>query len=69
MQIDLAESQTTAKGNSPNEQPDYEFNLWTKPDCGHTEFENGNKTWFYFGIKGAEMQKIQPEIPIFNLKM
>ncbi|KAF4516919.1 hypothetical protein B566_EDAN008008, partial [Ephemera danica] len=33
--------------------PDYEFNLWTKPDCAGTEFENGNRTWFYFGIKGG----------------
>ncbi|XP_048517280.1 cytosolic carboxypeptidase-like protein 5 isoform X3 [Dendroctonus ponderosae] len=33
------------------EIPDAEFNLWTKPDCYGTEFENGNRTWFYFGIK------------------
>ncbi|XP_030839190.1 cytosolic carboxypeptidase-like protein 5 isoform X4 [Strongylocentrotus purpuratus] len=25
-----------------NAAPDYEFNLWTNPDCGGTEFENGN---------------------------
>jgi hypothetical protein len=31
---------------------DFEFNLWTKPDCASTEFENGNRTWFYFGMKG-----------------
>ncbi|XP_056630147.1 cytosolic carboxypeptidase-like protein 5 isoform X3 [Diorhabda sublineata] len=30
---------------------DAEFNIWTKPDCCGTEFENGNRTWFYFGIK------------------
>uniref|UniRef100_A0A6P7FUV6 Cytosolic carboxypeptidase-like protein 5 n=1 Tax=Diabrotica virgifera virgifera TaxID=50390 RepID=A0A6P7FUV6_DIAVI len=30
---------------------DAEFNLWTKPDCYGTEFENGNRTWFYFGVK------------------
>lgn len=24
-------------------QPDYEFNVWTKPDCADTEFENGNR--------------------------
>lgn len=29
-----------------------EFNIWTKPDCCGTEFENGNRTWFYFGMKG-----------------
>lgn len=31
---------------------DAEFNIWTKPDCCHTEYENGNRTWFYFGVKG-----------------
>ncbi|CAH1173884.1 unnamed protein product [Phaedon cochleariae] len=30
---------------------DAEFNIWTKPDCCGTEFENGNRTWFYFGVK------------------
>jgi len=29
-----------------------EFNLWTKPDCGGTQYENTNRTWFYFGISG-----------------
>ncbi|XP_052225605.1 cytosolic carboxypeptidase-like protein 5 isoform X2 [Dreissena polymorpha] len=33
-------------------KPDYEFNVWTKPDCAGTEFENGNRSWFYFGIRG-----------------
>ncbi|KAL4236440.1 Cytosolic carboxypeptidase-like protein 5 [Mactra antiquata] len=33
-------------------KPDYEFNVWTKPDAAGTEFENGNRSWFYFGIKG-----------------
>lgn len=23
--------------------PDYEFNVWTRPDCAETEFENGNR--------------------------
>lgn len=36
------------------ETPDYEFNLWTRPDCAGTEFENGNRTWFYFGIQASE---------------
>lgn len=40
--------------NSPAEEsPDFEFNIWTKPDCGGTEFENSNRTWFHFGIKGG----------------
>ncbi|KAJ0178965.1 hypothetical protein K1T71_005740 [Dendrolimus kikuchii] len=36
------------------ETPDYEFNLWTRPDCAGTEFENGNRTWFYFGVQANE---------------
>lgn len=33
--------------------PDYEFNVWTRPDCAETEFENGNR---YVGVgeKGNE---------------
>ncbi|KAF5276856.1 hypothetical protein FQA39_LY06407 [Lamprigera yunnana] len=33
------------------DQQDVEFKIWTKPDCYGTEFENGNRTWFYFGIR------------------
>lgn len=22
---------------------DYEFNVWTRPDCAQTEYENGNR--------------------------
>ncbi|KAK7492909.1 hypothetical protein BaRGS_00015856 [Batillaria attramentaria] len=33
-------------------KPDIEFNVWTKPDCGGTPAENGNRSWFYFGIRG-----------------
>ncbi|KAJ8727389.1 hypothetical protein PYW07_001508 [Mythimna separata] len=36
------------------EIPDYEFNMWTRPDCAGTEFENGNRTWFYFGVQASE---------------
>ena len=35
------------------EAADYDFLLWTRPDCHRTEFENGNRTWFYFGLKGG----------------
>ena len=27
-----------------------EFDLWTAPDCTGTEFENCNRTWFYFSV-------------------
>uniref|UniRef100_A0AAZ3PJC6 Cytosolic carboxypeptidase-like protein 5 n=1 Tax=Oncorhynchus tshawytscha TaxID=74940 RepID=A0AAZ3PJC6_ONCTS len=33
--------------------PDYEFNVWTRPDCAGTEHENGNRSWFYFSVRGA----------------
>ncbi|KAI4882983.1 hypothetical protein NFI96_015784 [Prochilodus magdalenae] len=32
---------------------DFEFNVWTKPDCADTEFENGNRSWFYFSVRGV----------------
>ncbi|XP_053106764.1 cytosolic carboxypeptidase-like protein 5 isoform X2 [Hemicordylus capensis] len=37
---------------------DYEFNVWTKPDCGDTEYENGNRSWFYFSVRGAVPGKL-----------
>ncbi|CAK1545938.1 unnamed protein product [Leptosia nina] len=49
-----------------SETPDYEFNLWTRPDCAGTEFENGNRTWFYFGIQAAE-PNVQVRLNIINL--
>lgn len=33
---------------------DAEFNLWTRPDCYGTPFENTNRTWFFFSIRGGE---------------
>lgn len=47
---------TISVGGS-NDLPDFEFNIWTNPDCAGTEFENGNRTWFYFGMKG-ELSRI-----------
>ena len=46
----------TAASNQPAPDPlpvNYEYNLWTQPDCAGTEFENNNRTWFFFGIKGT----------------
>nr|XP_016853308.1 PREDICTED: LOW QUALITY PROTEIN: cytosolic carboxypeptidase-like protein 5 [Anolis carolinensis] len=37
---------------------DYEFNVWTKPDCGDTEYENGNRSWFYFSVRGGLPGKV-----------
>lgn len=40
-------SNETAPGGSgslgSNLSPDYEFSVWTRPDCGGTEHENGNR--------------------------
>lgn len=33
-------------------KPDFEFHLFTLPDCANTVFENGNRTWFFFSIQG-----------------
>ncbi|CAF0953594.1 unnamed protein product [Rotaria sordida] len=32
---------------------DIEFNVWTKRDCEGTPRINGNRSWFYFGVKGG----------------
>ncbi|XP_038251688.1 cytosolic carboxypeptidase-like protein 5 isoform X5 [Dermochelys coriacea] len=37
---------------------DYAFNVWTKPDCAETEYENGNRSWFYFSVKGGAPGKL-----------
>ncbi|XP_077990870.1 cytosolic carboxypeptidase-like protein 5 [Glandiceps talaboti] len=46
--------------------PDCEFNVWTKPDCGGTEFENGNRSWFYFAVKGGNYGRLM-KINIMNM--
>jgi len=43
-------NQPRSVGSDPTQ---YEFDLMTKPDCAGTEFENGNRTWFYFGMRGG----------------
>ena len=35
----------------PTTPADYAFRIWTRPDCSGTDFENGNRTWFYFGFR------------------
>ncbi|KAG9468604.1 hypothetical protein GDO78_022363, partial [Eleutherodactylus coqui] len=46
--------------------PDYEFNIWTKPDCADTEYENGNRSWFYFSVRGGAPGKLI-KINIMNM--
>lgn len=45
---------------------DTEFNLWTKPDCHGTPFENGNRTWFFFSIRGGEKNQ-NVKLNVMNL--
>jgi hypothetical protein len=33
----------TAPASGSAASPDYEFNVWTRPDCAETEYENGNR--------------------------
>ncbi|XP_058464869.1 uncharacterized protein LOC131438701 isoform X2 [Malaya genurostris] len=35
-----------------------EFNLWTRPDCAGTPYENQNRTWFYFAVRGGRPHQI-----------
>ncbi|XP_070843584.1 cytosolic carboxypeptidase-like protein 5 isoform X1 [Chaetodon trifascialis] len=60
---------TAPSGSGPsgsNLSPDYEFNVWTQPDCGGTEHENGNRSWFYFSVRGAAPGKIL-KINVMNM--
>ncbi|KAH9504625.1 Cytosolic carboxypeptidase-like protein 5, partial [Bulinus truncatus] len=44
---EVAENEVTNSfqysGSSTEIKPDYEFNVWTNPDCGGSEFENPNR--------------------------
>lgn len=44
----------------------FEFNVWTRPDCAGTEFENGNRTWFYFGVK-APVSSSQVRLNVIDI--
>lgn len=44
--------------SSKEKRFDFEFNLWTRPDCYGTPFENSNRTWFYFSILGGEKNQL-----------
>ncbi|XP_021248461.1 cytosolic carboxypeptidase-like protein 5 isoform X6 [Numida meleagris] len=47
-----------APGSAALPAADYEFNVWTRPDCAHTEYENGNRSWFYFSVRGGAPGKL-----------
>lgn len=40
----------------PLSSTDFAFKIWTRPDCSGTEFENGNRTWFFFGVRASSPQ-------------
>lgn len=31
------------------------YGIWVRPDCNGTEFETGNRTWFYFSVAGGRL--------------
>ena len=56
-QVEKSEDEEN-EGTSFIVPPDYEFNVQTKPDCAGTEHENGNRSWFYFGVRGYQSGKL-----------
>lgn len=55
-----------SKSSGPEDVPDSEFNIWTKHDCHGTDYQNTNRTWFYFGVK-APAAGILVKINVVNL--
>ncbi|XP_032665889.1 cytosolic carboxypeptidase-like protein 5 [Odontomachus brunneus] len=48
---DAYEVEGKLDGSNSKDTLDYEFNLWTKHDCHGTQYQNNNRTWFYFGVR------------------
>ncbi|KAK9505199.1 hypothetical protein O3M35_009303 [Rhynocoris fuscipes] len=46
----LGKVEFVGQDDGEGENKMYEFNIWTRSDCAGTEFANGNRTWFYFGV-------------------
>jgi len=59
------EGKSTNNSNS-KEVSEYEFNLWTKHDCHGTQFQNNNRTWFYFGVR-SNRPNVSVKFNIVNL--
>ncbi|KAM9704624.1 cytosolic carboxypeptidase-like protein 5 isoform 2-T2 [Menidia menidia] len=62
-------SDTASGGSSTSGSqltPDYEFNVWTQPDCAGTEYENGNRSWFYFSVRGVAPGKLM-KVNVMNM--
>ena len=44
------------------------FEIATQPDAEHTEFQNGNKSWFFFSVQGGKPgEKITMKVGPFIL--
>ncbi|KAJ6641213.1 Cytosolic carboxypeptidase-like protein 5 [Pseudolycoriella hygida] len=43
-----------------------EINIWTKPDCAGTEYENPNRSWFMFSVHGGKAFQVC-KINVVNL--
>ncbi|CAF5128551.1 unnamed protein product, partial [Rotaria socialis] len=50
----------------PLPKHDVEFNVWTKRDCEGTAKVNGNRSWFYFGVRGGHGKCIRFNIMNLN---
>ena len=61
-EMQVSKANEKSKASKPKEDImiptwDYEYNVWTSPDCAGTVYENGNRSWFYFGVKGGQPGK------------
>lgn len=61
-----AEGQPRSTSSTKEKHIDAEFNMWTRPDCQGTSFENSNRTWFYFSIRGGEKNQ-NVKLNVMNL--
>ncbi|XP_067208882.1 cytosolic carboxypeptidase-like protein 5 isoform X1 [Linepithema humile] len=64
---DVYEIEGKSSNNSNSKEvSEYEFNLWTKHDCHETQFQNNNRTWFYFGVRSSR-PSVSVKFNIVNL--
>ncbi|PAA46674.1 hypothetical protein BOX15_Mlig007936g1 [Macrostomum lignano] len=47
-------------------RPDYEYQVWTRKDAEGFQFENENRTWFHFGVRGYQPNKLI-KLTVMNL--
>ena len=49
------------------QEADDEYNLWTRADMEGTDFENKNRTWWSFSVKGASLSGRIIHFNIYNM--